>query len=282
MPDDDDGLTTSWTRRPTGCPRARPTPTVCPSGAATPLPSLGLLHANGRALVDRLAAMGPITLVLDECHHLLQLWGHVLLRSSSAIDPASLVVGLTATPPEVLSEPERRLQVALFGGRADFQVVTPAVVKDGYLAPYQELALVVQPLDAEQRFIDGVGERFERLRSDVLDADFATVSFGSWFATRIVRAAIGRAGVPVGWDVVERADPLLAHAALRWCWQQRLAPPSGARMREQHHRAPGTRRLDGAHGRATSGRCWTRVRRSGRRGRAAAASSAPCRASATG
>jgi hypothetical protein len=29
-----------------------------------------------RAIVARLAALGPVTLVLDECHHLLALWGH--------------------------------------------------------------------------------------------------------------------------------------------------------------------------------------------------------------
>jgi len=200
---------------------------------------LGLLHANGRALVDRLAAMGPITLVLDECHHLLQLWGHVLSAVIAAIDPGSLVVGLTATPPDVLTAAERTLHEVLFGGHADFQVVTPAVVKDGYLAPYQELALFVQPLDAEQRFIDRVGERFERLRSEVLDADFATVGFGAWFATRIVeRRALD--GAPVGWEVVERADPALAQASLRWCWHQHMAPPSGAHIREQHRQPPDT------------------------------------------
>ena len=186
-----------------------------------------------------MAAMGPITLILDECHHLLQLWGHVLAAVIDALDPGSLVVGLTATPPEVLSDTERSLHTALFGGHADFQVVTPAVVKDGYLAPYQELALLVEPLDAERRFIDGLQERFDRLRSDLLDADFATVPFGAWFATRVVERRSAE-GVPVGWEVLERSDPALAQAALRWCWQQHLPPPAGAHLREQHRQPPGT------------------------------------------
>ncbi|BCI86383.1 hypothetical protein NIIDMKKI_15890 [Mycobacterium kansasii] len=36
---------------------------------------LGLLHPNGRALIERAASLGPWTLVLDECHHLLATWG---------------------------------------------------------------------------------------------------------------------------------------------------------------------------------------------------------------
>src|SRR5207244_4346990 len=39
---------------------------------------LSLLHPNGRALIARLQAGGPWTLVLDECHHLLELWGRLL------------------------------------------------------------------------------------------------------------------------------------------------------------------------------------------------------------
>ncbi|HZE31561.1 MAG TPA: DEAD/DEAH box helicase family protein, partial [Actinoallomurus sp.] len=36
------------------------------------------LHANGRELIDRLAGAGPLTLVLDECHHLLDVWGRLV------------------------------------------------------------------------------------------------------------------------------------------------------------------------------------------------------------
>jgi len=36
------------------------------------------LHPNGTALVARLRKLGPITIVLDECHHLLEVWGRLL------------------------------------------------------------------------------------------------------------------------------------------------------------------------------------------------------------
>ena len=43
---------------------------------------LDRLHPNGRALVERLKEVGDLTLVLDECHHLLEVWGRLLRRCS--------------------------------------------------------------------------------------------------------------------------------------------------------------------------------------------------------
>ena len=42
-----------------------------------------------------------MTLVLDECHHLLEVWGR-LLRDVLAELPDAFVLGLTATPPDTL------------------------------------------------------------------------------------------------------------------------------------------------------------------------------------
>ena len=201
---------------------------------------LGLLHANGRAIVDRLAAMGPITLVLDECHHLLQLWGHVLEAVIGALDPASVVVGLTATPPDVLSERERALHGALFGGRADFQVVTPAVVKDGYLAPYQELALVVAPHGrraALHRAGAGtlrpaaLGPARPRLRERALRCLVRDARSSPAARPMGSRSAGRSSSAPIrSWP-----RPRSASAGSR-----AREPPRGARFREQHRRPPGT------------------------------------------
>ena len=57
---------------------------------------LSLLHPNGRALIARLQAGGPWTLVLDECHHLLELWGRLLQAVIGELDKPR-IVGLTAT-----------------------------------------------------------------------------------------------------------------------------------------------------------------------------------------
>ncbi len=197
------------------------------------------LHANGQAIIDALAAAGPITLILDECHHLLRLWGRVLEIVVGRLHPDSVVIGLTATPPGELGAREAALARVLFGEAADFEVVTPAVVRDGYLAPYQELALLVEPLPAERAFIDAQEERFGRLRGQILDDGFATTSFPAWFATRFqVRRSVEGAGA--GWETVERADPTLAQAALRLAWMRGDPPPQGAHLWERHRREPDT------------------------------------------
>jgi superfamily II DNA or RNA helicase len=199
---------------------------------------LALLHPNGRAIVDRMAAAGPITLVLDECHHLLRLWGHLLEAVIEQLGAATTtVVGLTATPPSDLGAREATLYRSLFGHGADFGVVTPAVVREGFLAPYQELALLVQPTPAERQYIDGQQARFEALVQDLQRHDFASRPFSAWFARRVLDPS-SQDGAPVAWSVIERDEPDLAQAALRLQWSRGAQPPRGALYREQHRRAP--------------------------------------------
>ena len=198
---------------------------------------LGLLHRNGRAIVERFAARGPVTLVLDECHHLLNLWGHVLEAVVAELDPESAVVGLTATPPREYVAREAALYRGLFGADADFEIVTPAVVKDGFLAPYQELAFLTRPTPDEQRWIALQQERFDNLRSDLFDPAFATTSFGSWFAVRFIDRRT-KDGAPIAWRSLEQDNPDLARAALRWIWSRDQRPPPGAAFREEHRREP--------------------------------------------
>ena len=108
---------------------------------------LSALHPNGRALIARLQAGGPWTLVLDECHHLLELWGRLLQAVIGELDKPR-VVGLTATPPHLMTAEQAVLHRALFG-RVDLEVSAPALVREGLLAPYQELAFLTRPTPAE-------------------------------------------------------------------------------------------------------------------------------------
>jgi hypothetical protein len=60
------------------------------------------LHPNARDLIDRLVAEGVETIVLDECHHLLDHWALVvaaLIARLRAAGREPLVIGLTATLP---------------------------------------------------------------------------------------------------------------------------------------------------------------------------------------
>ena len=112
---------------------------------------LSLLHPNGRALIARLQAGGPWTLVLDECHHLLELWGRLLQAVIEQLGQPR-IVGLTATPPHLMTAEQAVLHRALFGA-VDLEVSAPALVREGLLAPYQELAFLTRPSPAEADYI---------------------------------------------------------------------------------------------------------------------------------
>ncbi|MFN8624079.1 MAG: DEAD/DEAH box helicase family protein [Chloroflexota bacterium] len=198
---------------------------------------LGLLHAHGRAIVDRLAAMGPVTLVLDESHHLLELWGSLLVAVVESLHPDTAVVALTATPPVDLGPREQGIHDTLFGRSADVEVVAPAVVKDGYLAPYQELALLTEPLADEARFIGEQAGAFAALLAAVQGPDLASLPFLAWLDRRTgVRRAEG--GAQVAWSTLATDDPDLALAVLRFRWHRDEPPPPGARFAEIHRREP--------------------------------------------
>jgi superfamily II DNA or RNA helicase len=72
------------------------------------------------------------------------------------------LVGLTATPPDELTNEEAELYAALLGP-VDFTVPTPAVVREGFLAPYQELAWLARPLDTESDWLAEHDQRFQEL-----------------------------------------------------------------------------------------------------------------------
>jgi len=105
-----------------------------PPGERAAVRLADLLAPGARERVDALRAAGVRTVVLDECHHLASLWGYVVRAVLEELGDGVHVVGLTATPPDELTSEEAELYAALLGP-VDFQVPTPAVVRDGHLAP---------------------------------------------------------------------------------------------------------------------------------------------------
>jgi superfamily II DNA or RNA helicase len=197
---------------------------------------LSLLHPNGRRLIERIASAGTWTIVLDECHHLLQLWGWLVRALAEELGTRACLVGLTATPPGDMDGHEAALQQELFGS-ADFEVPTPAAVREGNLAPYQELAYLTSPLDGEARYIADEQVRFDELVVRLQDPDLGTVSFLEWLRLRAFERR-DRSGAVVSWDRFERDEPALARAVLRHCFAGDRPPPPGARLREAHRRPP--------------------------------------------
>ena len=197
---------------------------------------LSILHPNGQRLIERIKAAGQFTIVLDECHHLLEMWGYLLRALAHELGDNVFLVGLTATPPSEMDAREALLYQELFG-RADFEVPTPAVVKEGNLAPYQELAYITSPLEHELAYIGEEKTRFEELLSNMMRPDLGTVSFVEWLRSRIFERKT-RDGVQVSWQRFESDHADLALAGLRYCYANQMQLPDGARLGEAQRRAP--------------------------------------------
>jgi hypothetical protein len=147
------------------------------------------LHPNARDLIDRIVAMGVGTIILDECHHLLDYWAFILraliseLRQAATQNPELVVrvVGLTATLPNAASRIAYENYTALLGD-VDFEVPTPAVVKEGNLAPYRDLVYFCEPSRREHRYLRTIQERFESALTQIT----RTPAFQSWLWRTII------------------------------------------------------------------------------------------------
>ena len=164
------------------------------------------LHPNARALVDALVAHGVQTVILDECHHLLDHWALVIafltarIRESGA-DP--LLIGLTATLPSPQDASGYENYTALLGD-VDIEQPTPAIVREGNLAPYRDIAWFTEPTEAERGFL---------AENDRLLALLIATTLGSPDGRRFLRSCVGlpeRASIPNDAGTLADADPSVA------------------------------------------------------------------------
>ena len=190
---------------------------------------LARLHDNGRALVATLRGAGPILLVLDECHHLLEVWGR-LLEELLAELPEAWVLGLTATPPGALTGDQLELVDGLFG-RSVYEASIPAVVREGDLAPFAEMVWLTEPTPREREWLRAGAERFSELVTQLSEPDFGSTGFLTWIDLRFLSD-------DVSWAELGTAEPELCDAALRMHHAGLLALPRGARINEQHRHEP--------------------------------------------
>ncbi|WP_159502171.1 DEAD/DEAH box helicase family protein [Microbacterium sp. 18062] len=113
------------------------------------------LHPNALALIDRLVAHDVDTIVLDECHHLLDHWALVVATLVTRLQAAGrepLLIGLTATLPSPDDADEYDNYTSLLGD-VDYEVPVPAVVREGNLAPYRDLVRFAEPTREELAFL---------------------------------------------------------------------------------------------------------------------------------
>ncbi len=192
-----------------------------------------LLSETARARVQQLAKMGVGVVLLDECHHLASLWGYVVRAVLQELPEGTHVIGLTATPPVSLPEAEAELYDALLGP-VDFTVPTPAVVRDGHLAPYQELALLTEPLAVERDWLAEHDTRFRELVTNLHDGDFP-----EWVIGRLhERRRSAEDETELSWPEFQKRSPKLARAGIRFLLSADLRIPPGAPRGEQYRQQP--------------------------------------------
>jgi Type III restriction enzyme, res subunit len=198
-----------------------------------------LLSPTAKARVAALQAGRVGVIVLDECHHLASMWGYVVRAVLDALGGEDVhVIGLTATPPSDLTGEESELYGELLGP-VDFTVPTPAVVRDGHLAPYQELAWLTEPLDSERAWLAEHDTRFKELVTALHEDVESDISFPGWVITRVRerrRSTDDDAQVP--WEEFQRARPVLARAGVRFLGSAGLELPEGAPSGEAYRRPP--------------------------------------------
>ncbi|WP_307853633.1 DEAD/DEAH box helicase family protein [Nocardioides palaemonis] len=190
------------------------------------------LHPNGVALFERIRAQPRLVLVLDECHHLLEVWGRLLAELLEAVDRAH-VLALTATPPESLAGEQRALVDRLFGA-IRYRVSVPAVVKEGHLAPFDELVWLTTPTPTEEDWLASEAVRFTELTTLLTTPGFGTIGFYAWLTARFVEPV----PATTTWAALAEREPDLCDAALRMHHAGLLSLPHGARLREEHRHAP--------------------------------------------
>ncbi|MCA1196382.1 DEAD/DEAH box helicase family protein [Sphingomonas sp. R647] len=120
------------------------------------------------ALIETLNGHGPLTLVLDEAHHLRREWWKCLVDLANRLEDVRLVA-LTATPPYDASFAEWSRYEELCGP-IDLEIGIPELVRNGDLCPHQDHLILSTPhedaLDLLERRRRAHAELADDLRND--------------------------------------------------------------------------------------------------------------------
>ena len=136
----------------------------------------GMVDSSARELMEAFRRAGVSLVILDECHHLVGYWAQVGLALRQTLG-SPRILGLTATPPSAanLTNVEISLHRELLD-EIDFFLPTPAVVRDGNLAPYQDLVYFTRPREEELAYIRGCTARLADVLAVVEDTSGSTLS----------------------------------------------------------------------------------------------------------
>jgi len=192
------------------------------TGEDVGLPREALLGERTVALIEGLAGMGIGTVVLDECHHLLDWWALVVAALVERLgrDRPVAVVGLTATPPEPASAREADNYTGLLG-EVDAELHLAALVAEGAVAPWRDGIRIARLQADEAAFVDEWTARFTAELDEALLAE----TFLAWAVAQVGAPALDTD--PAAWSAFWDRDPLAAKALCRWWAQRGMALPSG-------------------------------------------------------
>jgi superfamily II DNA or RNA helicase len=126
------------------------------------------------AMLERLRAIGPVTLILDEAHHLRREWWKALEALVETL-PDAKIVALTATPPYDAPFAEWSRYEAMCGP-IDLEIGVPELVRNRDLCPHQDHVIFSVPeadtLALLERRRQGVAAILSALRSDSTLLDY--------------------------------------------------------------------------------------------------------------
>lgn len=116
-------------------------------------------------LIEALNAAGPLTLVLDEAHHLRREWCTSIERLAGSLADVR-IVALTATPPYDASFAEWSRYESLCGP-VDLEIGIPELVRNGDLCPHQDQLILSAPTEATLKLLDERRRAIWRLQGDL-------------------------------------------------------------------------------------------------------------------
>ena len=194
--------------------------------------ALQTLHRSAQESLQKLREQRIGLIILDECHHLLGHWGRVLADAQALLEEP-IIIGLTATPPDRGGKSSDDLQrYDDYLGPIDFDVPVPAVVKDGFLAPYQDLAYFVRPTSDELAYVANADDQLHAL-VDELSAPAATTDTGpsseplpTWLS-RVLEQRLLPSSVADDWSSFAHHDPQFADAGRLFLHSRGLELPNG-------------------------------------------------------